>query len=151
MVVILGPTTLFLKVATTADQLQFGQFAFALMVKVPASCPLTDTICPSVAALDVSLLQERVLGPLLGIGDARTDSRIEFVGGGKGTEELEQRVGSGEMAVAFALHPVTMRQLMIIADAGGIMPPKSTWFEPKLLSGLFVHMLQSSESGDAER
>ena len=113
----------------------------------PASLRPAD----AVAALDVSLLQERVLGPLLGIGDVRTDSRIEFVGGGTGTEELERRVGSGEMAVAFALHPVTMRQLMIIADAGGIMPPKSTWFEPKLLSGLFVHMLKSSESGDAER
>ena len=112
----------------------------------PASLRLAD----AVATLDVSLLQDRILGPLLGIGDVRTDPRIEFVGGGKGTEELERRVGSGEMAVAFALFPVTVRQLMTIADAGGIMPPKSTWFEPKLLSGLFVHMLQSSEPGDSE-
>jgi uncharacterized protein (DUF1015 family) len=94
-----------------------------------------------VASLDVSLLQERVLGPLLGIGDVRTDPRIDFVGGGKGTGELERRVRSGEMAVAFALHPVTVQQLMDIADTGGIMPPKSTWFEPKLASGLFVHTL----------
>lgn len=94
-----------------------------------------------VASLDVSLLQERVLGPLLGIGDVRTDPRIDFVGGGKGIEELEGRVRSGEMAVAFALHPVAVPELMAIADMGGIMPPKSTWFEPKLLSGLFVHTL----------
>jgi uncharacterized protein (DUF1015 family) len=112
----------------------------------PASLPIDD----AVAALDVSLLQDRVLGPLLGIGDVRTDPRIEFVGGGKGIEELEGRVGSGAMAVAFALFPVTVRQLMTIADAGGIMPPKSTWFEPKLLSGFFVHTLDSAESGDSE-
>ena len=112
----------------------------------PASLRVFD----AVAALDVSLLQERVLGPLLGVGDVRTDPRIEFVGGGKGIEALEQRVSSGEMAVAFALHPVALRQLMTIADAGGIMPPKSTWFEPKLSSGLFVHTLDTAESGDSK-
>jgi uncharacterized protein (DUF1015 family) len=92
-----------------------------------------------IASLDVSLLQDRVLGPVLGIGDPRTDSRIDFVGGIRGTAELERRVSSGEMAIAFSLYPTTLDQLMDVADAGAIMPPKSTWFEPKLRSGLFVH------------
>ena len=93
----------------------------------------------AVRGLDVSLLQERVLSPLLAIGDPRTDERIDFVGGIKGTAELERLVDSGKAAVAFSMHPVTVKQLMDIADAGQIMPPKSTWFEPKLRSGLFVH------------
>lgn len=93
----------------------------------------------AVRGLDVSLLQERVLSPLLAIGDPRTDERIDFVGGIKGTVELERLVDSGKAAVAFSMHPVTVKQLMDIADAGQIMPPKSTWFEPKLRSGLFVH------------
>jgi uncharacterized protein (DUF1015 family) len=92
-----------------------------------------------VRALDVSLLQERVLGPVLGIGDQRTDARIDFVGGVRGVPELEARVASGEMAAAVAMYPTTVAQLIAVADAGEIMPPKSTWFEPKLLSGLFVH------------
>jgi uncharacterized protein (DUF1015 family) len=94
-----------------------------------------------IASLDVSLLQDRVLGPVLGIGDPRTDKRIDFVGGIRGTAELEGRVRSGEMAIAFSLYPTTVEQLMAVADAGQIMPPKSTWFEPKLRSGLFVHTL----------
>jgi uncharacterized protein (DUF1015 family) len=94
-----------------------------------------------IGSLDVSLLQDRVLGPVLGIGDPRTDPRIDFVGGIRGTAELERRVRSGEMAIAFALHPTTLEQLMAVSDAGKIMPPKSTWFEPKLRSGLFVHTL----------
>ncbi len=94
-----------------------------------------------VGALDVSLLQERVLTPILGVGDPRTDQRIDFVGGIRGTEELERRVRQGGMAVAFALHPTSLEQLLAVADAGGIMPPKSTWFEPKLRSGLFVHVM----------
>lgn len=94
-----------------------------------------------VGSLDVSLLHERILTPLLGIGDVRTDPRIEFVGGVRGIAELERRVASGEAAVAFAMYPVSVQQLMAIADAGMVMPPKSTWFEPKLKSGLFVHML----------
>ena len=94
-----------------------------------------------IGSLDVSLLQDRVLAPILGIGDPRTDKRIEFVGGIRGTAELERRVNSGEMAVAFSLYPTTMDQLMAVADAGTVMPPKSTWFEPKLRSGLFVHEL----------
>lgn len=94
-----------------------------------------------VALLDVSVLQERLLRPLLGIVDPRTDKRISFVGGVRGTEELARRVARGRAAVAFALHPVTVGQMMDIADAGRIMPPKSTWFEPKLRSGLLVHSL----------
>jgi uncharacterized protein (DUF1015 family) len=94
-----------------------------------------------IASLDVSLLQDRVLGPILGIGDPRTDKRIDFVGGIRGTAELERRVRSGEMAIAFSLYPTTIEQLMAVSDAGKIMPPKSTWFEPKLRSGLFVHTL----------
>ena len=95
-----------------------------------------------IAGLDVSLLQERVLGPILGIGDPRTDPRIEFVGGIRGMGELERLVDREGFAVAFALYPPTLGQMMAVADAGKVMPPKSTWFEPKLLSGLFVHLLE---------
>jgi uncharacterized protein (DUF1015 family) len=83
------------------------------------------------------LLQDRVLAPILGIGDPRTDTRIEFVGGVRGTAELEKRAGIG--GVAFSMHPTSPDELLAVADAGEIMPPKSTWFEPKLRSGLFVH------------
>ncbi len=93
----------------------------------------------AVESLDVSLLQERVLAPLLKIGDPRTDERIDFVGGIRGTAELERLVDSGKFKVAFSMYPTTVAQLMAIADAGEIMPPKSTWFEPKLRSGLFIH------------
>ena len=89
--------------------------------------------------LDVSRLQDKILAPLLAIDDPRTSQRIDFVGGVRGTSELERRVDSGEWAVAFSMYPVTVGQLMEIADAGAIMPPKSTWFEPKLRSGLVVH------------
>jgi uncharacterized protein (DUF1015 family) len=92
-----------------------------------------------ISSLDVSLLQDRVLTPILGVGDPRSDRRIDFVGGSRGVEELEHRVRSGRSAVAFLLHPTSMEQLMAVSDAGRIMPPKSTWFEPKLRSGLFVH------------
>ncbi|MGF1484462.1 MAG: DUF1015 domain-containing protein [Opitutales bacterium] len=91
------------------------------------------------ARLDVARLQDNVLAPILGIGDPRTDARIDFVGGIRGTEFLEKQVDSGKAAIAFSMHPVTVDELMAIADAGKIMPPKSTWFEPKLRSGLFVH------------
>lgn len=94
-----------------------------------------------VESLDASLLQKHVLEPFLGIGDPRTDARIDFVGGIRGLSELERRVDSGEMALAFSVCPVTAEELMAIADAGKVMPPKSTWFEPKLLSGLFIHFL----------
>ncbi len=92
-----------------------------------------------IGILDVTILQENLLSPLLGIKDPRTDDRIDFVGGIRGLKELERRVDSGEMKVAFALYPVSMEQLMQISDSGKVMPPKSTWFEPKLRSGLVVH------------
>ena len=95
----------------------------------------------TVACLDVSILQKELLSPILGIGDPRTDKRIDFVGGIRGLKELEKRVDSGEMKVAFSMYPTTMEQLMNIADDNKIMPPKSTWFEPKLRSGIFVHEL----------
>ncbi len=92
-----------------------------------------------IRSLDVALLQQRVLGPVLGIRDQRTDPRIDFVGGGRGTRELEDLVDSGRMALAISMWPTTVEQLMAVADAGEVMPPKVTWFEPKLASGLFVH------------
>ncbi|WIM06306.1 MAG: DUF1015 family protein [Candidatus Nitricoxidivorans perseverans] len=91
--------------------------------------------------LDVSLLSAHVLGPILGITDLRRDKRIDFVGGIRGLGELEKRVDSGEMAAAFAMHPTRMDQLMAVADSGQVMPPKSTWFEPKLADGLVSHVL----------
>jgi len=91
--------------------------------------------------LDVSRLQQKVLAPLLGIGDVRSDKRIDFVGGARGTAELEQLVTSGKYAVAFSLYPVSVDDLMQVCDAGGIMPPKSTWFEPKLRDGLLSHLI----------
>jgi uncharacterized protein (DUF1015 family) len=94
-----------------------------------------------IRSLDVSLLQERVLAPVLGIEDQRTDPRIDFVGGIHGPRALETRVDSGEAALAFSLNATALDQLMTVADAGHVMPPKSTWFEPKLRSGLFVHPL----------
>jgi len=104
----------------------------------PASIDRDDVI----GSLDVSLLQDRVLGPVLGIGDPRTDKRIDFVGGIRGTAELARRVDSASAAIAFSLYPTTLDQLMAVSDAGQIMPPKSTWFEPKLRSGLVVHTLE---------
>ena len=94
-----------------------------------------------VGQLDVSILQNNLLHPILGIGDPRTDKRIDFVGGIRGLKFLSDAVDSGEMAVAFSMFPTTMDDLMDIADAGAIMPPKSTWFEPKLRSGIFIHKL----------
>ena len=92
--------------------------------------------------LDVSILQKNLLTPILNIGDPRTDKRIDFIGGIRGLGELEKLV-DGSMAVAFSMYPTTLDDLMSIADAGMIMPPKSTWFEPKLLSGLFIHKLET--------
>lgn len=94
-----------------------------------------------IGVLDVTILSKLVLDRILGIKDLRTDKRIDFVGGIRGLGELKRRVDSGEMAVAFALYPVSMRQLINIADSGNIMPPKTTWFEPKLRSGLAIHTL----------
>ena len=100
---------------------------------VPANDP--------VARLDVSLLQSRILGPVLAVGDPRTDPRVDFVGGVRGLEELERRVRDGSAAAAFSLYPTSMEQLMAVADAEELMPPKSTWFEPKLADGLLTHVL----------
>jgi uncharacterized protein (DUF1015 family) len=94
-----------------------------------------------IGILDVTVLQENVLDKILGIKDPRTDARIDFVGGIRGLGELEKRVDSGEMKVAFSLHPVTIQQLFDIADSGNVMPPKSTWFEPKLRDGLLTHLI----------
>lgn len=94
-----------------------------------------------VESLDVSILQNNLIAPVLGISDPRTDKRIDFVGGIRGLAELERRVEGG-MALAFSMYPTTLDELMAIADAGKVMPPKSTWFEPKLLSGLFIHKLK---------
>ena len=93
-----------------------------------------------VLSLDVSILQNSVIAPILGILDPRTDKRIDFVGGIRGLSELERRVNNG-MKLAFSMYPTSLTELMNIADAGKVMPPKSTWFEPKLLSGLFIHKL----------
>lgn len=95
-----------------------------------------------IGLLDVTILQENLLHPLLGIGDQRTDKRIDFVGGIRGLAELERRVNSGDMAIAFSLFPVTTEQLFAIADSGQVMPPKSTWFEPKLRDGLLTHLIR---------
>jgi uncharacterized protein (DUF1015 family) len=94
-----------------------------------------------IGRLPITLLTRHVIEPLFGIADPRTDKRIDFVGGGRGLVELERRVSSGEMAAAFALYPTQMADLMAVADAGGIMPPKSTWFEPKLADGMVNHVL----------
>ena len=94
-----------------------------------------------IGILDVTILQNNLLDPILGIKDQRTDQRIDFVGGIRGLEELEKRVDSGEMALAISLHPVSIQQLFDIADSGNVMPPKSTWFEPKLRDGLLTHLI----------
>lgn len=94
-----------------------------------------------IAALDVSVLQDNLLDPVLGIKDVRTDKRIDFVGGIRGTEELERLVNEGRAAVAFSMYPTTVEDLLKVSDAGGIMPPKSTWFEPKLRDALLIHTI----------
>jgi uncharacterized protein (DUF1015 family) len=93
------------------------------------------------SALDVSVLEDRLLGPVLNIVDVRTDKRIDFVGGARGTDALQRAVDSGDAAVAFSLFPVSVADLMTVSDAGAIMPPKSTWFEPKLRDGLLSHFI----------
>lgn len=103
----------------------------------PDLVPIDDPV----RRLDVSVLSEQLLDPILGIADLRRDTRIDFVGGIRGLPELERRVNSGEMAVAFAMFPTQMHELMSVADAGQVMPPKSTWFEPKLADGLVSHVL----------
>jgi len=123
-----------------AASVEFGMFLAGRWYRLtldPKLVPQNDPI----GRLPVTLLASNVLEPLFGIVDQRTDKRIDFVGGGRGLEGLEKRVSSGEMAVAFALYPTQMTDLMAVADAGLIMPPKSTWFEPKLADGMVNHVL----------
>jgi uncharacterized protein (DUF1015 family) len=118
-----------------------GSFAMHLdgrWWRLSAPRRLLETPDP-VASLDAAILQAEVLGPLLGIDDPRTSERIEFVGGSRGTAELERRVAAHPGSIAFSLYPVGVEQLLAVADAGRVLPPKSTWFEPKLRSGLLVH------------
>ena len=107
----------------------------------PAREDVNAQAADPVSRLPVTLLTRNIIEPLFGITDQRRDKRIDFVGGGRGLEELERLVNSGKMAVAFALYPTQMRDLMAVADAGAIMPPKSTWFEPKLADGMVSHVL----------
>ena len=118
---------------------EFGMFLGGRWHGLTARPGTFDAANP-VESLDVSILQKNLLAPILGIGDPRRDKRIDFIGGIRGPEELERRVKGGA-AVAFSMFATSMEQLMAIADAGQIMPPKSTWFEPKLRSGLLVRPL----------
>jgi uncharacterized protein (DUF1015 family) len=118
----------------------FGMYMDGAWHQLEAEAALNDNPDP-VERLDVAIMQNHILRPILGIDDPRTDKRIDFVGGIRGLGELERRVDSGEMKVAFSMHPTSINELMAIADAGQVMPPKSTWFEPKLRDGLFVHFL----------
>jgi len=118
----------------------FGMYLEGKWYTLSASPALLNTT-DSVMSLDVSILQNYLLDPILGIKDPRVDKRIDFVGGIRGLGELEQRVNSGEMKIAFSMYPTSLDELMTIADDGKVMPPKSTWFEPKLRDGLFVHFL----------
>jgi uncharacterized protein (DUF1015 family) len=119
---------------------EFGLYAGGRWHRLTLRTDLAEVADPA-QHLDVSLLTDHVLAPILGIGDLRTDRRIDFVGGGRGLAELERRVDSGEMAAAFSLYPTRMEDLMAVADADEVMPPKSTWFDPKLADGLVSHVL----------
>ena len=132
-----------LEIAKPDSAKEFGLYMDKRWYKLIANKTLLANIDSddSVKSLDVSILQESIFTPLLGIVDQRTDKRVDFVGGIRGLKELEKRVDSGEWQAAFALYPTSIESLMAIADANEVMPPKSTWFEPKLKSGLVVHML----------
>ncbi len=117
---------------------QFGMYLEGQWYSLTAKPSIISS--DPIGVLDVTILQDYVLKPLLGINDPRTDTRIDFIGGIRGMKALEERVDSGEMKVAFALYPVSLQQLIDIADSGNVMPPKSTWFEPKLRDGLFSHL-----------
>jgi len=123
---------------------QFGMYLdkqwYLLKSKENSPHGYRDTTDP-IGVLDVTILSNNILDKILGIKDQRTDKRIDFVGGIRGLGELEKRVDSGEMSVAFSLHPVSIQQLFDIADSGNVMPPKSTWFEPKLRDGLLTHLI----------
>jgi len=117
----------------------FGMFLDGQWYVLKAKEGTYDVAHP-VKSLDSAILQDNLLNPVLGIGDPRTDDRIDFIGGIRGLGELERRVAN-DMKVAFSMYPTSIEDLMAVADAGEVMPPKSTWFEPKLRSGLFVHKL----------
>jgi len=119
---------------------EFGMYLAGQWYRLTLPADRVPTGDP-IGRLPITLLARNVIEPLFGITDPRTDKRIDFIGGGRGLGELERRVASGEMAVAFALYPTQMTDLMAVADAGGIMPPKSTWFEPKLADGMVSHVL----------
>lgn len=119
----------------------FGMYMNGKWYSLTAKSGTYNDLDP-IGVLDVTILSEKILSPILNIKDLRTDKRIDFVGGMRGLEELEKRVNSGEMKLAFSLYPVSMKQLIDIADSGNIMPPKTTWFEPKLRSGLVIHSLE---------
>ena len=119
----------------------FGMYLGGLWYELKAK-PGTFDPQDNIASLDVSILQNNLLSPILKIGEPRTDKRIGFVGGIRGLKELERKVDSGKFAVAFSLYPTLMQEVMTVADAGKIMPPKSTWFEPKLRDGMVVHLLE---------
>ena len=119
---------------------EFGLYMNKQWYKLAAKPKTFDASHP-IEVLDVSILQNNLLDPVLGIKDQRTDKRIDFVGGIRGLGELEKRVDSGEMALAISLYPVSIEQLFAVADSGEVMPPKSTWFEPKLRDGLLTHLI----------
>ncbi|CAN5597086.1 DUF1015 family protein [soil metagenome] len=122
-----------------ADLHEFGMYIDGNWYKLTSK---TGTYSSDpIGVLDVTILQNNILGPILGIHDQRTDKRIDFVGGIRGLDALAKRVNSGEMRIAFSLYPVTIHQLFDIADSGNVMPPKSTWFEPKLRDGLLTHLI----------
>lgn len=120
---------------------QFGMYLNNQWYQLTANANSYTT--DPIGVLDITILQDNLLDPVLNIKDQRTDKRIDFVGGIRGLGELEKRVNSGEMAVAFSLHPVSISQLFDIADSGNVMPPKSTWFEPKLRDGLLTHLIDT--------
>jgi uncharacterized protein (DUF1015 family) len=120
---------------------EFGMYLVNQWYKLTLREDKLDLSDP-VKSLDSALLTDLILTPILGIKDIRKDNRIDFVGGSRGMEALEGRVNAGEMALSFALYPITIKQLMEVADTNALMPPKTTWFEPKLQSGLFIHSLE---------
>ncbi|MBI3898510.1 MAG: DUF1015 domain-containing protein [Gammaproteobacteria bacterium] len=134
---IVEPETQAARPATAAE---FGMYLAKRWYRLRIRPELVPSADP-VGRLDVSLLQDRLIAPILGINDPRRDKRIDFIGGIRGLDELVRRVDSGEMAVAFALYPTSIADMMAVADAGEVMPPKSTWFEPKLADGLVSHVL----------
>ena len=119
---------------------EFGMYLAGRWHRLTLRAELVPSNDP-IGRLPITLLTRHVIDPLFGIADQRNDKRIDFVGGGRGLDELARRVSSGEMAAAFSLYPTQMADLMAVADAGGIMPPKSTWFEPKLADGMVSHIL----------